>query len=215
VLVIAWVLFRGNPESQTPTTAPSTSPKTAQETPQAVRAAPATPPPTPAPAPSLSAAPEANPAETVNVTPELRQERLELFQKLEQGNDPTLAAIRKSLTALGITQPEAAASSWILAQNWAIAARAEALVAAKIEDETQRRELAEVRQRILIRGPISEMRGLLGAEPNPTLLAELESLGRSLKDSPPPQADLLPDRAAGAARRDAKRPKSDLPSEEE
>lgn len=212
VVVVGWVIFRGRPDNNsTPIPiAPAPTPPTSAPQPVARIS------PTPlAPGPNLSAAPlTPDPAEAVVITPELRQERLDLLAKLEASNDTTLEAVRKALAAHGIKQPEATASAWILAQNWAISARAEALVNAKIEDENTRNQLAESRRRILIQSATREIQGLLDAEPDPNLLAQLESLGRGLKDLPPPSADLLPDRAAGAARRNASRPRSDLPPEE-
>lgn len=153
-------------------------------------------------------------AEGPPITAELRQERAGLFEKLTTDQDPTLAAVTKAFEVQGIRQPDALASGWILAQHWAIAARAEALVEAKIEDPAKRKELAEVRQRVLIGSAEAEVRGLLPSSPDSRLFSDLETIGRALKDQPPVAADLLPNRAAARAQREARRPKSDLPSEE-
>ena len=165
------------------------------------------------PAPGLEAALDTS-AEDIPITPELRQEREGLFQKLSAGQDATMAAVAKAFGVHGIQQPDVLASGWILAQHWAIAARAEALVEAKVEDPAKRAELAEVRRRILIGTAETEIRGLLGSSPDSRLFADVEGIGRALKDSPLVDADLLPNRAAARAQRDARRPKSDLPSEE-
>lgn len=165
------------------------------------------------PPPGLEAALDTS-GEAIPITPELRQEREGLFQKLSTDNDATLSAVTKAFGVHGIQQPDVLASGWILAQHWAIAARAEALVEAKVEDPAKRAELAEVRRRILIGTAETEVRGLLGSSPDSRLFADVEGIGRALKDSPPVEADLLPNRAAARAQRDARRPRSDLPSEE-
>lgn len=161
----------------------------------------------------LAPAPD-SPETAPPITPELRLERESLFQRLSGQQDPTLAAVSRAFEIHGIRQPDVVASGWILAQHWAIAARAEVLVEAKVEDPAKRKELAELRQRILIQAAEGEVRGLLGASVDSRVLAELESIGRALKDSPPPLADLLPNRAAARAIRDARPPRPNLPQEE-
>lgn len=167
----------------------------------------------PASVPGIEAAPETT-SEAPAITPELRQERVTLFEKLTTAQDPTLSAVTKAFEVQGVKQPEVIASGWILAQHWAIAARAEALVEAKVEDPAKRAELAEVRRRILINVAEAEVKGLLGSSPDSRLFTDLEGIGRGLKESPPVDADLLPYRAAAKASRNAPKPKSDLPSEE-
>lgn len=151
------------------------------------------------------------------IEPETRQQRIALFERLTADNDATLAAVRRSFAARNITLPDAIASGWLLAQNWANAIRAEAVASAKIPDETTRRELAEASRRILIVTAETELRGMLGREPDAGLLSELEAVGRSLKDSPPPPAELIPGRAAGAAagQRPKRRARAVLEPEEE
>jgi len=165
--------------------------------------------------PSLAAAaPEEEAEPQPVITPELRQERTSLHETLAAQGDATLDAVRRAFEPHGVTQPDVLASGWILAQHWAIAARAEQQVAEKVEDPAQREELARVRRRILIQTAEAEMAALLGSTPDSRVLADLETLGRSLRDQPPVPAELLPNRAAARAVRQERRDRPALPPEE-
>lgn len=215
LVAVLWSFLgrQGRDSAPAPSPTPPATPiaEAGAQAPAEIRPRPA--PRNPADSPGIEAVPDAT-DEAPAITAELRQERTALFEKLSGIQDPVLASVAKAFEAQGVRQPDVVASGWILAQHWAIAARAEAMVEAKVPEPAKRAELAEVRRRILIGTAEAEVRGLMSASPDARLFSDLEGIGRALKDSPPVDADLLPNRAAAKAARNAVKPKSDLPSEE-
>lgn len=218
LLILAWAIFRGGSPAPSPTPAAVVSPDAS------VAGSPTTAS-VDSPLPSLPIRPRTGPQpvapepepipEAEAITAELRQQRTELFDKLAQSNDVALAAVKIAFETQGLRQPDAIAAGWILAQNWALSLRSEALASSKVQDPTQLAELAEARRHILIEAVQNEISGLLGSAPSPKLFADLETIGRSLKDLPPPSADLLPRRGLNNKPQRVRRGRVDLPSEEE
>ncbi len=213
ILILAWAIYRGS--------GPGPSPAAVDIPAMTDRTTEAVAPPSPirrvaAHSDAPVAPPEAEGAtnpETIGA--DVRQQRTELLEKLVQSNDATLGAVKSILESRGIRQPEAAASAWILAQNWAISARSESLAASKIQDANQLGELAEARRRILIQPLEAEIAGLAGTAPDARVFSELEAVGRGLKDSPAPVAGLMPNRSSGSSQRGGRRARAGLASEEE